>query len=75
MKFETGDQVEILDSIRGVWIPAHIVRRWSCVRVEPHFRVEDGEGFFEYDCDGMDDVGPFHGRFTESYVRPRTVTA
>lgn len=66
--FQVGDLIEVLDTIRGVWIRAHVVNRWACVR------LDDGKKFFEYDCDGVDDIGAFHGRFTDIYVRPRTTT-
>ena len=69
MSFESGDPVEVLDTIRGVWLPAIVVLRWRCVR------LDDGRPFSEYDCDGADTQGAFHGRWTESYVRPRSEAA
>jgi hypothetical protein len=71
VSFQAGDQVEVLDAIRGVWIPAVVVMRWRCVRVEG----DDWRLFLEYGCDGMDGDSPFHGRWTEAYVRRRTEAA
>ena len=64
-RFERGALVDVLDKSRNVWMPAVVILDWAEVD------TATGRRSFCYDCDGEDDLGPFHGRWDQSHIRQR----
>jgi hypothetical protein len=62
-KFQIGDTVEVYDKGRGLWLPATVVLAWKTSTLPAGLVGE------VYDVDGVDGLGPFHGRWDESFVR------
>jgi hypothetical protein len=62
-RFQKGDTVEVYDQQRGLWLPATIVLAWK-TSTFPEGLI--GE---VYDVEGEDDLGTFHGRWDQPFVR------
>ena len=62
-RFKRGDQVEVLDDSRNVWLPATVFLSWA------EADLTTGARSYSYDVDGADDLGQFHGRFASDHVR------
>jgi hypothetical protein len=62
-RFQRGDDVEVLDTIRNIWMPAKFVLRW--VEVD----IPSGERRVAYEVEGLDAFGSFHGKFDSQHIR------
>lgn len=62
-RFSNGEQVEVLSKLDGRWRSATVVIAWAGAD------LATGERFCDYDVDGEDELGPFHGRFDSDHVR------
>ena len=68
-RFSPGESVEVHDKQTDLWTPAIVRLSWAEVN------TGTGARSFSYDVEGMDEMGPFSGRFDETYIRPATSAA
>ena len=67
-KFKPGDLVYVQDVRNSIWLPAMVVLAWKQATLPEGLIGE------VYDVEGRDEMGEFHGRWDERYIKPRSAT-
>lgn len=65
--FESGQAIEVFNAREGKWLKGMVVFVWDCIEWSKSENCE--RKYKQYDVEGTDDCGGFHGTWDEKFVR------